>query len=309
MISPTRRESAPFQRALILANPIAGNGRGARLAQELARALAARGTACDVFHTRGRGDAAQRVRALETGIDLVVSVGGDGTLREVFEGLEGRDLPVAVLPLGTANVLSLDLELPRQVERCVEVIAGGALQSIDLAQVNGKLSFLVTGVGLDAHTVRELERTRRGPIGKASYVPALLRALRQYREPRLEVEIDGSAVAGRFGLVLISNIVHYGGVMRLCRERRFDDGRFEVYLFPRGNVPSLLRAAWWGSVRGLPHGNLCSVRSAAKVRVSAPEPVPYQVDGDFGGETPVELVVTGARARVLVPAKTARRLP
>ena len=72
---------------------------------------------------------------------------------------------------------------------------------------------------------------RRGPITRWSYLVALLRVLGRYRPPRLAVEIDGVEDREAYGLVLISNIVHYAGVLHLARYRRLDDGRFEVYLF------------------------------------------------------------------------------
>jgi YegS/Rv2252/BmrU family lipid kinase len=293
--------SAPFHRALVVANPVAGRGQAAKAARELATGLDRLGVVAEVHLTRGRGDGRSRVRCLEPGTDLVVSVGGDGTLREVFDGLVDPETPVAALPMGTANVLGLDLDLPRDVDSLLEVIRGRRTQRIDVADVNGHLSFLVTGVGFDGHVVRELEARRRGAITRLSYLPAILRALRAYRPPELSVELDGEPLRGTFGLVLISNIVHYGGVMRLRGRAAMDDGRFEVFLFPRATIPALALAGLRGVVASLPAGRSCTMRPASRVRVTSPEPAPYQVDGDFRGTTPVELVVTGRQRLLLVP--------
>src|SRR5437867_4454396 len=99
----------PFSRALVLANPIAGSGRARGAAQELARELEKRGVQVELRFTLGRGDARDRARRLGPEFDLVVSAGGDGTLGEILAGLsEGpaRAVPVAILPAGTANVMS-----------------------------------------------------------------------------------------------------------------------------------------------------------------------------------------------------------
>lgn len=291
----------PYRRALVVANPIAGRGLGETVAREVAAGLSRQGIATELYLTRARGDARARLRSLRERVDLVVSVGGDGSLREVLDGLMDPSIPVALLPLGTANVLALDLGLERNVDRALEIVAGRRLQRLDVARVNGHLSFLVTGVGFDGLVVREVERARTGPITKWAYSRAILRALRGYRAPRLAVELDGEAVEGRFGLVLISNIVHYGGSLRLSRTRRLDDGRFEVYLFRGADLRHLAALAVRGFVSELP-GGACELRTCARAKVASEDgPIPYQVDGDFRGETPVEFEVLRRQHRILIP--------
>jgi diacylglycerol kinase (ATP) len=293
-------EVPPFRRALVVANPIAGRGRGHKVGREVVEGLLRRGVQAELHLTTARGCGRARVRCMDPECDLVVSVGGDGTLREVFDGLCDSDVPVGLVPLGTANVLGLDLGLPRDVDRALEVMAARKLARIDAALVNGHLSFLVTGVGIDGMTVRELERRRTGPITKATYVGALVRALRGYRAPSLRVELDGRAVEGKFGLVLISNIVHYGGVFRLSPDRRLDDGLFEVYLFRDASPAALAGVALRGLLGRLP-GGAGELRRARRARIESDRPVAYQVDGDFRGETPVELEVADRQYRLLVP--------
>jgi YegS/Rv2252/BmrU family lipid kinase len=291
---------SPFRRALVIGNPIAGRGRGEASARALSEGLQRLGVDVELHLTRARGDGVGRVASRRNDVDLVVSVGGDGTLREVLEGLDGERTPVAVFPLGTANVLSLDLKLPRDVEGTLRVIAGRKTQLLDVARVNGHLSFLVSGVGLDASAVREVERARRGPISKFSYVPAMLRALRGYRPPHLELEIDGVRVDGPVGMLLISNIIHYGGVIRLSADRALDDGLWEVYVFRNAGLPALAAAGLRGFFSHLPGGS-CEMLRARRVRITASEPVAYHVDGDFRGETPLDFEVSPVRRTLLVP--------
>jgi diacylglycerol kinase family enzyme len=186
------------------------------------------------------------VRALTPGTDLVIAVGGDGTLREVFDGLADPDLPVALLPMGTANVLSIQLELPRDVDGLLESCAAGACSASTWPRSRAGLSFLVTGVGFDGRVIRELEARRNGAITHLSYLPAVLRALRGYRPPELSVEIDGERLPGTYGLVLVSNIIHYGGLLKLSNAA-LDDGHFEVFLFRKASIPALALVAARGS--------------------------------------------------------------
>ncbi len=299
MESPT--DARRFRRALVLANPIAGSGRGRRRAEELAGSLGTIGIEGALQFTNGRGDARAAARRLDPAVDLVVSVGGDGTLGEILEGLSGRDVPVAILPAGTANVMSLDLALPRDVAGLLEVLRRGRTIAVDTARVNGtRLSFLVTGVGFDAMAVRELEARRTGPISRVAYVAAGLRVLRRYSPPSLAVEVDGRVLQGRFAQVLASNVIHYAGLRVLARDRSLADGCFEVYLFAEGSRTSLAAYALRAVLAGLPGGSCTRVR-ARRVRIASDTPVPCQVDGDLFGETPVELVVHPVQSRLVVP--------
>ena len=294
-------DRAPFRKAVVIANPIAGRGRAAAAANTLAHGLERLGIERDVFLTRARGDATARASALESGVDLLVAVGGDGTVNEVLAGLGGRDVPIAIVPFGTANVMSLDLRLPRDVEGALAMIAARKTSRLDVARVNDRdVSFLVTGIGFDAQVVRELERTRTGSITKLDWGHAALRAFWNFAPVRLRVTLDGEKLAGEYGFVLVANIVHYAGLNVLAADRRIDDGRFEVYLFEKGSKASLIGYAVRGLLRGFPCGT-CTLRRARSIAIESDAPVHYQVDGDLRGVTPIEIVVDDRQHTLLIP--------
>jgi YegS/Rv2252/BmrU family lipid kinase len=268
--------------------------------------LARAGIACEVRTTEKRGDAAAFAASASPLVDLVVSIGGDGTLSEVMSGLKRHDVTLGLLPLGTANVLSLDLNLPADVEGLESMLAGGRVQAVDSALVNGeRLSFLVCGVGFDAAVVRALEARRTGPITRLDWIRAGLDAYFAWEPRRLTVEIDGQPVAGEFGHVLVSNIVHYGGMAVLSDDRKLDDGLFEVYTFPGRSRAAIAGYLARGAFGRFPAGRV-RMRRARRVVVRSDEPAPFQVDGDFGGETPFELAVGSQPFRILVPSGATR---
>jgi diacylglycerol kinase (ATP) len=289
----------PYKNIVVIANPIAGKGKGRTNATELAELLRAEGAEVELFFTGARFDAEGRARELSEDIDLVCVCGGDGTVAEVLSGLQ-REVPIAVLPMGTANVLSLDLALPRKPAGLLEIIRGGHTTRMEVASVNGRLSFLVTGVGIDGEVVTEVERRRSGPITKLLYLRCVLAVLWRYRAPRLTVTIDGEQQPGHYALVFVSNIIRYGGFMKLDPQRLLNDGLYEVYLFPEGSRFALVRVVLRGVLGHLPGGSCRMVRAAA-VKIESAEPVHYQVDGDFGGQTPVEIHVTPDQYELLVP--------
>jgi diacylglycerol kinase family enzyme len=290
----------PAGRVLIVANPISGRGRSTAVANELVRALAARGRPAELYSSRARGDLATRARALEPGADMIVACGGDGTLREVLEGLPGRSIPVGHLPCGTANVLARELGLPRDVPRALDVLLAGRTRALDTASANGRLCCLIASAGFDARVVREIEARRDGPIQAWAYVPATWHALRGYRAPRLFVRIDDGARRGPYGFVFVTNAKRYAGRVRLEHSARLDDERMEAYLFPSGGFAALASTFARALLTGLPTGDVELQRLRA-IRVESDEPVPLEIDGDSAGTTPLELCVAEAPFRIVVP--------
>ncbi len=297
---------ASFTRALVIANPVSGQGRGASMGSELAEGLGRRGIPTTLLVTEAAGDAARACRELRHEVDLVVSVGGDGTLREVLTGLGERQasvehISIGVLPMGTGNALGVDFGLPRDVDRVLDVLLTGKSVEMDVADVNGKLSFLVTGVGLDAAVVKDVaDHRKHGRLAKWHYVPAALRTFFKYQPRPLTVELDGEELRGEFVQVLASNLIHYGGVARISPGRVLDDGLFEVFLFRHGGRLRCLLHALRVFLRLLPGGSI-EMRRARRIKVSSRVPIPYHIDGDPMGQTPVEIEVTGVRYKLLVP--------
>jgi len=287
-----------YRTAIVVANPVSGRGRGRDAAEELAAGLRKRGVACELLLTDRRGEAFDHLRTLTQPVDLVVAVGGDGTVREILDGLVDPAVPVGVLPYGTANVLAHELDLPRDVHHALDILARDKPREIDVLSVNGRLATFVVGTGIDALAVAEVERRRTGPITKLAYASAVLRALRHYRPPELRVELDGTELPDPFGFVLVSNTRGYGSILHLAPDARMDDGLLEAYLFPTGSLFELARAFLRGLVAHLP-GGAVTMRRARSIRIRSETPVPFQVDGDSGGHTPVEIAVARNRYRLL----------
>lgn len=292
--------AAPPRRAVLVVNPVSGRGEGPKVAAELAEGLRRLGTSVRVHRCAGRGDGLRALRSLGTELDLAVAVGGDGTLREVLEGLVDPETPVGLVPVGTANVLARVLGLPRDVHRALEILACGRVQELDTARVNGRLSFLCVGVGFDGWAVHDMEARRRGPITKWSYARPLLRALALYRPGAIEVTLDGERLKRPCGSVLVSNTPRYAGRLRLCQDARLDDGALEVYLFPTARPLELALALGRSLVTSMAGGKVL-MRRASRIRIEAAEPVPCQVDGDTAGTAPVEIELSPLRFRILVP--------
>tara|TARA_R110002095_G_scaffold102294_1_gene89782 strand:- start:869 stop:1780 length:912 start_codon:yes stop_codon:yes gene_type:complete len=289
---------APFRTARVIANPISGQGTAKLKAEALAKALRDRGIDAELAFTEARGDGERLAR--ENTADVVCVVGGDGSLREALEGLDPAT-PVAVLATGTANVLAMDLGMPRTPLGVADMVVNGRIQGLDVGRVNGQLTFLVVGVGFDGAAVADVERRRKGPITKSTYVRAVLSTLVHWKAPKLVVEADGERVPGSYGWVLISNVVKYGGFLRLAPDRKLDDGRFELFLFPGGTRRALMGYGLRALLMRRP-GPKIQQLSVRQVRITSETAVPFEIDGDLGGETPVDFEILPDPRHLIVPS-------
>src|SRR5687768_12251214 len=132
-------------------NPFAVQEQPERLRRRLGGALAAREAAFDLVTTRHAGHAAELAReAAALGYHTVAVCGGDGTLAEAATGLVGSDVPLAVIPRGTANQVALNLGIPLDLEHAIDIALNGIPHAIDLGRIDERFFALVAGAGFDA---------------------------------------------------------------------------------------------------------------------------------------------------------------
>ncbi len=292
-----------MRKARLIVNPISGSGKGKSLAPLILRALERQGMQGEIRFTESSDAAAQEAASVESDVDVVVAAGGDGTLNAVLGGLK-QQIPVALFPLGTANVLALELNLPTKPDAFAQMLLKGKTCSIDTMRANGRVGFFSLGVGFDGMMIEDLHLHRRGSIRKLSYLPVLWRCFWKYRTPRLRVIADGQ-IFENLSLALVANTKHYAGnVFSLSDQRQLDDGLYECYLFAGAGRVSLLRYLFQGVARRLASGRDPKIVKAKKIRIESMDSdfaVPFQIDGEFGGTTPVELEVIPNGMQIVIP--------
>lgn len=287
-----------MRRALVIVNPVAGRGRGQRWLGRVVQGLREGGIEAQPAVTSRPGDAREAAeRAGEH--DLVAVAGGDGTLNEVLNGLEA-DRPVALLPLGTGNVLAKELRLPRSVGAFCRMVARGRERALDLGAVNGRRFVSMVGAGFDAEVVARLSAERQGAIRMARYARLIVGCLARYGAPRITVSVDGAADAEAQGFALVSNVRSYGGPFCLAPDAVPDDGELDVCVLPRGGAVRYARAILAFLLR-CPGASGTRWLRGRSVYLASAEPVRYQVDGDPGGLLPATVELCGRRVRFIVP--------
>jgi len=288
------REQGPI---LLVVNPRAGRHRPRRIE----RLLDGLGRAVRVVSTQGAGDARRAVEALAGEAALVIAAGGDGTLNEVLSGLADRDIPLAVVPLGTSNIVAKELNLPGDLHAACRLAVRGARRRLDVVRTDRGPFLGVAGAGFDAAVVHAFARRRRGHTTLSAYLGPIGHTLGHYRWPRMTVECDGRVVTERATQVIVANVRRYGGPFVPAPFARPDDGWLDVCLFAWAGRLGLVLFALL-SLAGA-HAVLPGVRMlrARRVRCTSRDAVPVQLDGEARGTLPFRCEIVPAAVRLAAP--------
>ena len=273
-------------------NPLSGSGRGVRELRRLLVELRARGYRVRLFSERARLDAWMRVAAGVREVRCIVAAGGDGTVADLVNRHPG--VPLAILPMGTENLLAKYLGMRRCGRSLAGVIAEGRVLRLDSATANGRRVLLMVSCGPDADVVSDVHRRRVGHISRWSYVFPVLRALLWSGQRRFEVraaELSGPACGSH---VIISNVPRYGFEIPFAPEALPDDGLLDVRVY-RGSGRWVLL---WHLLRlklGLPTGEWETTRfrttSVSVCELDGVLGAEFQADGDPGGCLPLQVRV------------------
>lgn len=276
------------------------------MAERAARWLRDRGHAVDLVATRPDADAARAAaeRATREGADRVLAVGGDGTVAEVAAGAiaGGGTTPIAIVAAGTANILALNLGIPRALEEALAVAAAGPVARIDAGRVDGVVFLLTVGAGLHADIVARTGRPAKRRWGVAAYAMAYLAARRAAEPSRYTVVCDGERIDVEGSMVQVMNC---GSVFRRAWALAPDvspvDGLLDVVVLRAASLPGQVAAAAH-VLRGRPTDtDLVLHRRAERVTLEAYPPVRVQRDGETAGRTPVEIETLPGAVPVAVP--------
>jgi len=290
-------------RALLLYNPAARNAPTHSEVEELVRQVAWGGFAVEAIPSNIRGDLTRLAAAARgEGFDRVVACGGDGTVREVSQGLNGSEVPLAIIPLGTANVLAREMGLPASRPlACARLAARGEVRAVTLGEVAGETFTFSASVGLDARTVDRVDLKMKRQTGAWAYVYCGLRESLSEPEPVFLVEL---ATGERFEAtqVFALNARHYGlGSLTLSASAGLETPTLRV-LAIRGSVamslPFLLPRLFQAGLDGAP--GVVAVDSEA-FRVTGGSAEPVQADGDSVAVLPAEFRALPRALRLVFP--------
>jgi YegS/Rv2252/BmrU family lipid kinase len=306
MAQASQREAA---QVFIVLNPMGGTSDAPATRDALTRHLGAANTTFDIYETTGAHD--ERIddlvrAAVERGCELVAAVGGDGTVSEVAGALARSDVPLGIIPAGTANVLARELGVPVDLEGAVSLIAGDhEVAAIDGLEVDGRIFVLGIGIGIESIMIRDTPRDAKRRFGRLAYLWTAFTRAMGFSGRRYTIMVDGERVRPRAVQVLIAN----GGTLGVQPLRWGPgisprDGRVNVVIVSPRSPVDYLKVAW-AAVRGKHREsqNLRYLTARESVIVTTDSPLPVQADGEIIGNTPVHVHVAPGAVKVVVPRR------
>ena len=241
------------------------------------------------------------IRRYQHQVDLVIVGGGDGTLNAAVDGLVDTQLPLGILPLGTANDLARTLGIPTELPEACEIIAKGKVQRIDLGWVNGKHFFNVASLGLSVQITQRLTKEAKRRWGVLAYAATAVQVIWQAQPFRAEIRLNGESIRVKTVQIAVGNGRYYGGGMTVVDDATIDDQRLDLY--------SLELRHWWqilGIVPAMWQGRYTTrsgvrVLHGQEIEVYTRKPRPINTDGEITTYTPAQFRVIPQALAVLVP--------
>ncbi|MEJ2557491.1 MAG: diacylglycerol kinase family lipid kinase [Anaerolineae bacterium] len=290
------------KRIYVIINPASGQPKP--VLHTLNSVFRAAGVDWDVFITKESSNAHHFAReALAAGADVVAAFGGDGTVMEVASALMGSQVPVAILPGGTANVMSVELGIPKDLEAAAQIACNPSsqIQAVDVGQMGERIFMLRVGLGFAADHVIGATREMKDRYGELAYTISALETLKKLPLARYRLTLDGEQVEVEGVTCRVDNSGNMG-IPGLVASRAISvcDGLLDVTVIRNADGASLYSIVASASGHGTPNPEAFFHRQAREIILEADPPQRVVGDGEEWGETPISVRVLPQAVRFLV---------
>lgn len=298
-----------MKRMLFVYNPTAGKGAAASHLSMMVDTFTKAGWLTAVYPTQGKQDATRAVRELGAYYDRVVCCGGDGTLSETAAGLMGLSRPpvLGYIPSGSTNDCAATLHIPRSYKKAAELAAGEKeLLRWDIGSLNGQSFVYVAAFGAFTEVAYDTPQDLKNTFGHLAYIAAGIASIPSITPYHLKVEFDGQTLEDDFFYGMVCNTDSVAGMKNLPTDRIvLDDGLFEVILVRKpmniweigAGLQTLLRP---GEVE---EGGALLSFHASQLKFTSEKPIPWTVDGEYGGSHQVSLLQNHRQALTILSGR------
>ena len=280
-------------------NPLAGKGNVRGKLYEIIQALASAEYEVTVYPTREPKDATERVENLPEDYDLVVCCGGDGTLDEVVTGMMHREhkIPVGYIPAGSCNDFARSLQIPGNMQQAAEIAVQGENFAVDVGSLNERNFIYVAAFGIFTDVSYTTKQGMKNVLGHMAYILEGMKRLTSVKSYYLKVTSEEMCFEGDFLFGMVTNSRSVGGFKSIVGKNVvFDDGIYEVTFIQRPrNAIELQEILAALAISQIDTKYMYSFRSS-RIVVESEEPVPWALDGEYGGEYERAVISNNPRA-------------
>lgn len=292
----------PYRTAFVV-NPTAGDGKAGRIWPAMEKELRRTGQQYRAYFTRRAGDGTvMAARACDQGAKLIVALGGDGTLREVLNGLDLQKNIMAVIPAGTGNGLIRSLSIPLNWHKCFRGLSRWEPRRIDIGRVNNELFLNSVGIGLDGAVAEAVSARYKSLKGYPAYAVALVEQAASFSRFQCKVKCNGLYFEEDQALLaLITNGRYYGGKLCIAPQALIDDGYFDLLVIRKGGIWELLSLGARVAVRKHLSSKAVTMMRGQTISLETSRLLPLQIDGDVLKTSSVNVKIIPAALQILAP--------
>lgn len=212
--------------------------------------------------------------------DKVIAVGGDGTLKLVAECTEGMDLPIGLLPAGSANGMAKELGIPATPTEALDIVAKGATRKIHLTEVNNEKCIHLSDIGFNAFVVKKFESEKKR--GMWGYVKAAWKVLWAHNRLKVIIKADNTIIQREAAMVVIANATKYGTGVVINPAGKLDDNLFEIVIIKKISFREIFKMRFTHSPFDTSKTELFQTTS---LEIHSRRKAHFQVDGEYMGKT------------------------
>jgi diacylglycerol kinase (ATP) len=290
----------PSSKLLFVINPISGGYKKIDMQEGIHRYYKNKSHTIQVLELSGRNsglDVYEKIKNWQP--DVVIAVGGDGTIKMVAEQLQGTPIPLGILPAGSSNGLAKELGIPSSLPEALDNIMNGVVKNVDLIKLNGKeVCVHLSDIGLNALLVKYY--AMGGVRGKWGYAKAIFRVFLQRQLLKTELYIDGERTEKKAFMIVLANARTYGTGAVINPQGDLGDGRFEVVIIKELSLWEVLKML----IINKPFDPAkIEILQATDIRIDIAKRAHFQVDGEYRGKlSSVHAKILPAALRLIIPA-------
>ncbi len=287
------------RKALFIVNPISGGKKKDNVPDLIESVLPAGPHKPVIVFSDGVAHARQIAREAVNKFELIVAVGGDGTVNEVASALVGTDTVLGIIPFGSGNGLARFLNIPMDTVQAIETLHSGHIEAIDSGLLNGKPFFNMAGMGFDAHISEVFSHTRKR--GFISYIKSSIQEVARYKPQAYSLQIDGKHYEREAFMLSFANSSQYGNDAHISPDASVQDGLLDVCVIKKFPLWRFIEMGVRMLLKTVDKTQYVEIIKGKNIQVTRTAPGPIHLDGEPRiADADIEIKIVPASLKVIV---------
>jgi YegS/Rv2252/BmrU family lipid kinase len=263
-------------------NPISGGYNKIKIIKSVRKLLDENLFDISITHSKYAGHASEMAKkAVENNVDIVVAVGGDGTINEIASQLVNTNTVLAIVPCGSGNGLARDLGISLHYKKAIKQINTLNVKQIDVGACNQQYFFSLAGIGYDAKVAYDFNRGKQRKF--LGYGWAVIKGFFSSKEQHFEIKLENEKISDQFFFITAANCSQWGYNVKVAPQAKLDDGVFHIVLCKKTSFFSLLFFGIKILSGRIEKSSFVTIKTSNKMRLSSNNDFFYHLDGDAKG--------------------------